>query len=158
MCIGERCPRVSSRRREKRLVSCRAYTRVFSFDLPVRGMTLDHLSAGRSICVSINAFRLNNESKWRALARTWINVTESIPSKTQHPKHFAIIIIRAGLDSARIIIFTADARIVYIVADRVTNYGRVTINFQSTSRAVTVEKLAASLIDHAEMRYLCVNY
>jgi len=78
--------------------------------------------------------------------------------QTQHPKHFAIIIIRAGPDSARIIIFTANARIVYIVADRGTNYGRVTINFQSTSRAVTVEKLAASLIDHAEMRYLCINY
>lgn len=81
------------------------------------------------------------------------------PAQTHHPKHFAIIIIRAGTRySAGIIIFTANARIVYIVADRATNYGGVTINFQSTSRAVTVEKLAASLIDHAEMRYLCVNY
>jgi len=69
-----------------------------------------------------------------------------------------VITIHAGTDSARIIIFTANARIVYIVADRATNYDEVTINFQSTSRAITVEKLAASLIDHAEMRYLRVNY
>lgn len=66
-----------------------------------------------------------------------------------------IIIIRMKTDNTRIIIYIT--RLHYI-PDRPTNYGRgATINFQSSS-AVTVEKLAASLIDYAETRYLRVNY
>jgi len=42
-----------------------AFIRVFSFDLSWGEWRRSIISAGRSICVSINAFRLNNEPKWR---------------------------------------------------------------------------------------------